>query len=91
LTAGNTVFEVLVTFLGYDKFVIGVETELSLDVCDILVSKGCTVDFASSLVLGPDTDNGSNVEHRRLALDFLSLGKGFNNCVELNVSEVSWG
>lgn len=85
-TLGGVLVVHVVDLLGNSEHLLGVETELLLDLLAVVGLEGVSVDTAGTLELGTETDGGSELDHRRLVGDLLGLSDGLLNALEVGVT-----
>ena len=85
-TLGSGLVVVVVDLLGDVEGLLGVETELGLDLCSVVGLEGVAVHTVGALELGTETNDGGELDDRRLVLDILCLLDGGLDALEVVVT-----
>lgn len=85
-TFGRVLLVEVVDLLGNDEALVGVETELALDVLSVISLERVTVNTSSTGELGAETDGGGELDNGGLVSDLLALADGSLDALKVVVT-----
>lgn len=85
-TFGRVLLIEVVDLLGNDEALVGVETELALDVLSVISLERVTVNTSSTGELGAETDGGGELDNGGLVSDLLALADGSLDALKVVVT-----